>query len=141
MKPRSPLLKGLHDVTIAYAANFRGEGVAYAEVSGEANPKRVAFHVDRLPALLDREVAYAAVLAVADALWHEGYRKLRFGISDERVAADLAERRSLPMALSLLYVRLKCRLNTFAHGEVVVRTASDDLAGRARAEVELSAAA
>ena len=141
MRPRTAILKSLHDVTVAYAANARGDGVAYVAFTAEGTPRRITFHVDRLPALLDREVGYAALLAVADMLWHEGYRRVRLGLADERVATDLAERRSLPMALSLLYVRLKCRLNTFTHADVIVRTPSDDLAHRARAEVELSAAA
>jgi hypothetical protein len=90
---------------------------------------------------LEREVGYAALLAVADTLSQEGYRRVRLAVADERIAHDLAQRRSLPMALSLLYVRLKCRLNTFVQAEVVVRMPPEDLANRARAEVELSAAA
>ncbi|MGH7327764.1 MAG: hypothetical protein ACREJX_05380 [Polyangiaceae bacterium] len=141
MRPRTSIAKRLHDATIAYAANARGDGVAYVALAGEATPRRITFQVDRLPALMDREVGYAALVAVADALWQEGYRRVQLGLADERVAQDLAERRSLPMALSLLYVRLKCRLNTFIQAQIVVRTPSDDLANRARAEVELSAAA
>ena len=141
MRSRTVIFKGLVDATLAYAANLRGDGVAYVSFAGEATPRRIAFHVDRLPALLDREVSYAALLAVADTLAQEGYRRVRLGLADERVTEDLAQRRSLPMALSLLYVRLKCRLNTFTQAEIVVRSAPDDLAHRARAEVELSVAA
>jgi hypothetical protein len=131
----------MHDVAIAYAANLRGEGVAYAAVDAEAGPRRIPFRIERLPALLEREVAYAALIAVAAALWSDGFRCVRLGIADERVILDLAERRALPMALSLLYVQLKCRLNTFARAEIVVRKPPDDLMNRARAEVELFAAA
>lgn len=129
------------DVAIAYAANRRGEGVAYAAIAGEEQPVRIPFHVERRPALLGREVGYAALIAVAGTLGAQRIRSVRFAISDERVVLDVLERRQLPLALTLPYVQLKCRLNTFARAEVTVGPPLDDLASRARAEVELSAAA
>jgi len=129
------------DVAIAYAANRRGDGVAYASIAGEEQPLRVPFAVDRRPALQDREVAYAALIAVAGALSARRIRSVRFAIADDRVVLDLAERRPLPAALALLYVQLKCRLNTFARAEVTTGAQLEDLAGRARAEVEFAAAA
>lgn len=136
LRSRKPL-----DVAIAYAANRHGDGVAYAAIAGEEQPLRVTFSVDRRPALLDREVGYAALLTVAAALAGRRARNVRMTISDERVVLDLAERRPLPLALALLYVQLKCRLNTFARAEVVAGPPLDDLENRARAEVELAAAA
>jgi hypothetical protein len=141
MKRMKPNYKQLHDVTIAYAANLRGAGVAYAAVVGEEEPRRIAFRVERFPALLGREVGYAALTAVVAALRAEGFRAVRLGIADERVIDDLEQRRPLPAALSLLYVQLKCRLNMLARVDVVLRSPSDDLAARARAEVELAVAA
>jgi len=141
MKARKPNLKQLQDVAIAYAANLRGVGVAYAAIAGESEPRRIAFRLERYPALLGREVAYAALIAVATALRAEGYRAVRFGIADERVVEDLEQRRQLPQAISLSYVQLKCRLNMFSRVDVVVANPPDDLAARARAEVELAIAA
>jgi hypothetical protein len=141
MKSRKPNFKQLHDVTIAYAANLRGAGVAYAEIAGENEPRRIAFRLERYPALLGREIGYAALSAVAAALRAEGFRAVRLGIADERVVEDLEQRRQLPQALALSYVQLKCRLNTFSRVDVVLAHPSDDLAARARAEVELAIAA
>jgi len=129
------------EVTIAYAANRHGDGVAYAAVAGDEQPLRVTFEVERRPALQDREVGYAALLAIAGVLASRRARNVRMSIPDERVVLDLAERRPLPLALALLYVQLKCCLNTFARAEVLAGPRLDDLENRARAEVELAAAA
>ena len=141
MTLRKPIRKQLHDVVIAYAANLRGVGVAYAAIAGDEEPRRIAFHADRYPALTGWEVSYAALLAVTSALRAEGFRSLRIGIADERIVSDLERRRPLPQALALLYVQLKCRLNMFSRIDIIVRKAPDDLEARARAEVELAVAA
>ena len=141
MKPRKPNFKQVHDVVIAYAANLHGAGVAYAAIAGDDEPRRIAFRLERYPALLGREIGYAALIAVAAALRAEGFRSVRLGIADERVIEDLEHRRQLPQALALSYVQLKCRLNMFSRVDVVVANPSDDLAARARAEVELAIAA
>jgi hypothetical protein len=134
-RTRTPL-----DVTVAYAANLRGEGVAYVRVPDGA-PVRVPFRVERFPALLEREVGYAALTAAVGALRAQGKRALRIGIPDERIVDDLAGRRTLPFALALPYVRLRCALNSLRDATVVARPVDEDLVGRARAEVELSVAA
>jgi hypothetical protein len=141
MKPRKPNFKQIHDVAIAYAANLQGDGVAYAEIAGENEPRRIAFRLERYPALLGREIGYAALIAVATALRAEGFRAVRLAIPDERVIEDLEQRRQLPQALALQYVQLKCRLNMFSRVDVIVANPSDDLCARARAEVELAIAA
>jgi|SRR5579872_5134247 len=132
--------KPIVDITIAYAASLRGSGVAYATL-GEGPPERIPFRVERFPALLEREVAYAALIAVAHAARRKGYKRVRIGVGDQRVVDDLAARRDLPLPLSLLYVRLRCALNRFVRAEVVRRPFDDDLLSRARAEVALSTAA
>ncbi|HEY1729453.1 MAG TPA: hypothetical protein VGG22_13830 [Candidatus Baltobacteraceae bacterium] len=141
MKPRKPNFKQIHYVAIAYAANLQGDGVAYAEIAGENEPRRIAFRLERYPALLGREIGYAALIAVATALRAEGFRAVRLAIPDERVIEDLEQRRQLPQALALQYVQLKCRLNMFSRVDVIVANPSDDLCARARAEVELAIAA
>lgn len=141
MTARNLKLKKPLDAQIAFAANLRGDGVAYVAIDGEEQPLRVPFHCERRPALLDREVAYAALIAVASAFAAQRVRWVRLAIPDERVVSDVLERRPLPTALALLYVQLKCRLNTFARAEVTLGPSIEDLANRARAEVELAAAA
>ena len=137
MKTRRQTLK---HVSIAFAANPRGAGIAYVRTA-DGSPLRVAFRVERCPALLGHEVGYAALLAVAAVLRSKGVRAVRIGVSDLRVVDDLAERRALPKALALPYVRLRCALNAFARAEVVAVPADEELAARARAEVELAVAA
>jgi hypothetical protein len=132
---RTPL-----NVTVAYAANLRGDGVAYARVADGA-PLRIPFRVERFPALLEREVGYAALAAVAGALQAQGLRAACFGVPDRRIVEDLADRRSLPLALALPYVRLRCALNALRHADVALVPLEEDLAMRARAEVELAVAA
>ena len=65
-RARTPL-----DVTLAYAANLRGNGVVYVRVPDGA-PIRVPFSVERVPALLEREVGYAALTAAIGALRAQG---------------------------------------------------------------------
>lgn len=130
-----------HDVTVAYAANLRGDGVAYVRTAADGAPLRIAFRVERFPALLEREVGYAALTAAAAALSAQDIRSVRLGVADPRIVDDLAGRRDLPMALTLPYVRLRCTLNTLERADVVVRPVDEDLLSRARAEVELAVAA
>jgi hypothetical protein len=128
---------------VGYAADAHGHGVAYAGVSSRGSKAlllRVPFRVHRHPALLGREVGYAALSAVAETLIERGVRRVRLAIGDAELAADLDERRALPAALTLPYVRLGCSLNRFHEHEVIVDP-DEDLAGRARAEVALHSAA
>ena len=63
-------------------------------------------------------------------------------LDDANLPLDVAERRSLPNALVVRYVALRCRINQFS--EIAVVEAHDavarDLSARARAEVTLIAA-
>jgi hypothetical protein len=131
------------EATVAYAADPNGEGVAYTAVRTPARTRlllRVPFRVKRLPALSDREVGYAAVAAVSDVLRARGIKRVRIGVDDPDLLADVCERRKLPAALTLPYVRLGCALNRFTEHQLVPRT-DEDLAGRARAEALLHTAA
>jgi hypothetical protein len=103
---------------------------------------RVAFRVQRQPALLDREVGYAALAAVCQALRRGGFERVRLLIDDAQLRADVRKRESVPPALALPYVRLGCALNQFRRYEIAAMPASDaDLAARARSEAALHVAA
>ena len=62
---------------VGYAADDAGNGVAYVRIMlQEPRVLRVAFRVQRQPALLDREVGYAALAAVCEALRRRGYERV-----------------------------------------------------------------
>ncbi len=141
---REPVL-----VTVGFAAEADGTGIAYAALhrspdsGGRGSLVRVGFTCRPLPSLRGRDLAYAALEAVAGVLLERGIRSVEFAVDDETLPVDLAERRSLPSALIVPYVALRCRLNRF--GLVRVSAARDgvarDLSARARAEVSLHVAA
>lgn len=128
---------------VGFAADARGNGVAYVRLGGSASRVvRVPFQVKRYPALLDREVGYAALTAVGTVLRRRGVRNVQLRIDDERLAGDLLEHRDVPAPLTLAYVRLRCALNQLGEYEVAPAAAADaDLAARARADVAMHAAA
>jgi hypothetical protein len=132
--------------TVGFAAGPAGSGVAYAALvgaDGRESLVRVGFASPSRPALRGRDVAYAALEAVARALLARGVRRVEVRIDDLHLPVDLAERRALPPALEIPYVALRCALNRFACAEVVVATepAARDLTARARAEASLGIAA
>lgn len=132
------------DATVGFAADEAGFGIAYAALSAGSNQKsvRVPFTVRRYPALLDREIGYAALTAVADKIAEMGCKRVRFRVPDDRVVNDIAERRDVPAPLAIEYVRLGCALNRFAEYRLDVDgEGADDLTARARAEVTLHVAA
>jgi hypothetical protein len=128
-------------IPIGFAARADGEGIAYAAVRGaDGGPEtfvRVRFRSVPLPALRGRDVAYAALAAVARDLHERGIRRATFELDDPALPVDLAERRALPTALAVPYVRLRCTLNRFDEARVVhVPDGSvRDLTARARADV------
>ncbi len=130
---------------IGYAADERGEGVAYALVAGKGGESlmRTAFRVRRLGGLEGREVGYAALTAVVSALRGRGSRALDIEIADDAIVAEVEGRRPIPPPLAMPYVTLRCSLNGLAQARVrcVDRAAVADLEGRARAEVSLHVAA
>ena len=143
-KRREPLA-----VTIGFAAREDGRGVAYASYvprtgSGRhASPVRVGFACRPQPVLRGRDLAYAALTAVAGALLARDIREATLRIDDASLPRDLEERGSLPTALVIPYVALRCKLNAF-HDVHVVAAADEttrDLTGRARAEIALQTAA
>ncbi|MBC5810082.1 MAG: hypothetical protein GIW95_04385, partial [Candidatus Eremiobacteraeota bacterium] len=118
--------------------------VAYAVAGGGRVPiVRVEFSCRPLPALRGRDVAYFALDAVLSELLRRNLDRIRLEIDDETLADDLAERRALPNALIVPYLRLRCALNRFR--EASVTRAGDavgrDLSARARAEISLDVAA
>lgn len=129
------------EAAVGCAADERGYGVAYARVAVPARRHllRVPFRVE---AAADREraVAYAALTAVARTLRSRGVARVRFLVADGALLGDLQGRRSVPDALVLPYVRLRCALNQFDDA-VFAPDETGDLTQRARAEVALSVAA
>ncbi len=135
---------GLTNVMVGFAADAGGSGIAYARVgdSGARRVLRVPFAVKRYPALLDREVGYAALGAVCAALRRRGIERVSLGVDDARLAADLREHRDVPAALALGYVRVRCALNQFHTYEIADAPADEsDLTARARSEVTMHVAA
>jgi hypothetical protein len=62
-------------------------------------------------------------------------------LEDAELVADLTQRRTVPVALMLPYVRTRCALNAFASWRLVAGSDASDLSARAAAEVSLSVAA
>lgn len=132
------------DATVGFAADEAGFGIAYVALASGRNEQsiRVPFKVRRYPALLDREISYAALTTVADKLAEMGCNRVTFRVSDDRVVGDVKEKRDVPAPLAIEYVRLGCALNRFGEYHLDVDgNASDDLTARARAEVTLHVAA
>lgn len=127
---------------LGYAADRHGAGVAYARLTTRAGERlvRVAFRVQRCDGLDGREVAYAALTAVAAMLRGRGIERAAFTLRDADLVADCTEHRKVPPPLVLPYVRLGCALNRFAAYDI--RVGSDpDLDARAHAEAVLHSAA
>lgn len=134
-------------VIVGFAAGRRGDGVVYASIpeadDGEGSLIRVDFRCRPLPALGGRDVAYAAVEALAAELLRRGHRAMTLHVDDPMLATDLADRRAVPGALTLPYVRLRCTLNRFREATVIAAAdrTTRDLTARARAEATLTVAA
>lgn len=128
------------EAAIGYASDAHGNGLAYARATGARTQiLRVAFQISQQP-ITDRAVAYAALTAVARALWQRGLRRVRFVLADVQFVDNRSAKSDLPESLVLPYVRLRCVLNSFtAFG--VRAGATDELTQRARAEVALNFAA
>ncbi len=137
-----------HPVAIVgFAAERRGDGVAYASIleadGREGSLIRVGFRCRPLPALSGRDIAYAALEAIASDLLRRGYRAIELRADDPALAVDLADRRPVPGALTIPYVRLRCTLNRFREATFVSSAdrITRDLTARARAEATLTVAA
>jgi hypothetical protein len=130
------------EATVGYAAGSRGNGVAYAQLTGAGVEAlyRVPFSVGVPPPFSDRAIDYAALTAVSHALCKRGFREVRFLLGDPELAQEIASGADVGETLVLPYVRLRCSLNSFAMFDVGEGTA-DDLTQRARAEVALNVAA
>lgn len=130
------------EARVGFAADAQGLGVAYVATQRAKGSMllRLPFKVKRYPALQDREIAYAALTVVANALRERGVRRVSFDVADSELVADVTERRQVPPAITLPYVRLGCALNQFAEYHLTAHP-GDDLTARARAEVALHVAA
>ena len=138
---------------VGYAAGSDGRGLVYAKIWSAADartgtPKvepvvRVGFRSPVRPALRGREIAYAAVEAVARELLQAKIDAVELRVADAQLATDLAERRAVPADLQLPYIALRCTLNRFASFSVVACNdgTARDLTARARAEIMLDSAA
>ena len=137
-RPRIPSI----DAVVGYAASDRGDGIAYIRAGGESGERlaRVGFRVKRSTDLEGREVGYAALNAVLRALRGWGVRRVRLTVEEYHLVEALASRQDVPGAIVLPYVRLRCALNAFDAGDIVLG-AESDLTQRARAEVAMFAAA
>lgn len=137
-------MKGFVDAATGFAADAQGNGVAYARLTLAGTPRvlRVTFTVKRYPALLDREVGYAALTAIGSVLHRRGIERVRFTVDDANLASDLREHREVPAPLTLAYVRLRCALNQFKEYDIAVSAAGEsDLTARARSEAAMHVAA
>lgn len=132
-KEKSPL-----ELSVAFACDERGFGVAYARGVASQRSLRVTFR-SRYGAQ-SRAAAYAALEAIAHELRRRHVDRVRLLTNDAELVADLAERRSLPTLLVMPYIRLGCELNRFAEAQIALGE-SGDLQARARAEVALQYAA
>jgi hypothetical protein len=133
------------EASVGFAADAAGAGLAYAVLKADAESAvlRVPFKARRSAALQGREIGYAALRAVADAVRRRHDGEVRFLVNDESLIADLGERRALPGALTMPYVALRCSLNRFAKAELILARTPEigDLTARATAEVSLHVAA
>lgn len=137
-------MKGFIDAATGFAADAQGNGVAYVRLRLGSTPRvlRVPFLVKRYPALADREVGYAALIAVSAVLRRRGVDCVRFTLDDEHLASDLREHRDVPAPLALAYVRLRCALNQFKEYDIAASGAGEsDLTARARSEAAMHVAA
>ena len=130
------------EAAIGYAADVRGNGVAYARLTGRRKRQllRIAFRVPAPAQPIDRASGYAALTAVARALRERGVLRVRFSLNDARFTDEVGGRRELPETLALPYVRLRCALNSLSSFSIRAGS-TDDLTQRARAEVALNLAA
>ena len=132
-------------VTVGYAVGSDGKGLAFAALGDDESPGvlRVVFSVRVRPALRGRDLSYAAANAVLEALLRRGLRSVVVRLADERLPLDLDARGSLPAALTVPYVALRCRLNRFAEARIEAAGGSvmRDLTARAQAEALLDIAA
>jgi len=132
--------------TIGFAFGESDEGVAYVRLWGSLEAEyvqRIPVSLRVRPALLGRDGAYAALLAVATALRKQGLRALDFEVADEALVRDLTDHRPVPEALGVPYVLLGCELNRFKAASVRLGDAATcrDLSARARADISIHVAA
>jgi hypothetical protein len=130
------------DAAVGYAADERGNGLAYARLTDGKSRRRllrVGFRVNARP-ITARATGYAAMTAVTQALCRRGFKSVRFVVSDKEFAREIATGRNVTDELQLAYVGLRCALNSLVSSRVD-SGATDELTQRASAEVMLNLAA
>jgi hypothetical protein len=133
------------DVAVGYAADAKGKGIAYAAINtGSAMAiVRLPFSTPPVAALEGLDAGYAAIAAVGTHLKSRGVARVRIRTADARIVADLNGAGSPPKALAMAYVKIRCVLHGL--GPVRLELAESveirDLTARARAEINLHAAA
>lgn len=130
------------EVFTGWAADAGGRGVVYARLvrGGAQHVLRADFQTSRLGGLEGREVGYAAVLALCEALHRRRIDRVRLYLEDARLVDDVERYRELPQALAMAYVRLRCSLNRFIAYSLHAFE-RQELTARARSEVALHTAA
>jgi hypothetical protein len=131
------------EAAIGYAVSPRGDGVAYARLTGgveEPELVRETFRLARFELSLELAGGYAALTVIARTLHERGVRNVRFLIGDVRLVEEISARRDVSERLVLPYVRLRCALNALPRFAIRAG-ATDELTQRARAEAALNLAA
>jgi hypothetical protein len=131
---------GAVEAVVGYAANERGNGLAYARIIGARSRKllRAGFRISH-PST-GRTIGYAALTAVSRLLCKRGIREVRFVLGDPQFVDEISTGRGVLEALALPYVRLRCALNSLVKFSVQAGS-TDELTQRAEAEVALNVAA
>jgi hypothetical protein len=129
------------EATVGYAADERGNGLAYARLTGGRSRRllRAGFRIGARP-ITARATAYAALTAVTQALCRRGFKSVRFVVADDEFVREIATGQNVTDDLQLAYVGLRCALNTLVSFRVDSGE-TDELTQRARAEVTLNLAA
>jgi hypothetical protein len=137
--------KSAADVTVGFAHDDTGRGLAYAAIADGSGRGvvRIPFSATPLARYDGVEFGYAAVAALGAELRKRGFTRIRVRLGDEHVVRDLASPALVPPALGMPYVRARCALNGFAAARVERAEPREiaDLEGRARAELQLRTAA
>jgi hypothetical protein len=98
---------------------------------------RLPFRIASRRLLVERAVAYAALVTVARSLCKRGVTRAHFVMPDRQFVEEVTTRCDVPEALVLPYVRLRCALNAFHDVEIGDRShGRTDAKGRSGSSAE-----